>query len=312
MRRRVNAGAANKDQQLLAFQTAFLAYRHCCQSCFKESVEVAEQAFPMALEIGDGYLCLAIRCFETIGAILGGEWGLALQLARDGIDLANKNGHRRAADFLRLLNAWLALEASALEQAASICDSVLAGEPNKQARFIADLLRAGVLIRRESFEEALPCLFALREAVESRSCLPGWIFHLSMHYGIAYCHLEMGSLVEARREALRLVRMTEDAGEKNWAALGRLMLSRIAQATEDHKTAENEMAAALRHCDDMRNPLAALRVLTEVVSLPGERQPEYQRRAAAILERLAHSMAPDEPIRASLEAACYQKRRDGV
>jgi hypothetical protein len=256
---------ASGDQRMLAFQTAFLAYRRCFQSRYQEALRVAEQAFPMALEIGDGYLCLAIRCFETIGAILGGEWGLALQLVRDGVDLANKNGHRNAANFLRLLNAWLALEASAPEEAAAICDSVLAGEPNKQAQFMAALFRAGVLIRQKGFEET-------------------------------------GLFDEARREALRLVRMTEDTGEKNWAALGRLMLSRIARASGESKTAENELATALRHCDDTRNPLAAWQVLREVVWLSGGQQTKYNRRVATIHARLTCSLPPGEPLRASLEA----------
>jgi tetratricopeptide (TPR) repeat protein len=261
----------------------------------------------MALDAGDGYLCLAIRCFETMGALLGGQWGLALQIARDGIELANKNGHRRAADFLRLLKAWLALEASALEEAASICDSVLAAEPNKQAQFIANLLRAGVWIRQERFEEALPALLALREAIETKTCLPGWIFHLPMHYGIAQCQLAAGRLDAARCEALRLVRITEEAGEKNWAALGRLLLSRIARATEDHKTAESELAAALRHCEEGRNPLAAWRVYSERALFSREKQAEYHDRAAAIVEQLAQSLPPGQVARTALEAAGLRK-----
>src|SRR5262249_52864134 len=98
------------------------SYNRCHRTGYREACGAATEGLRLTLESGDAYHYMCCLFFQAWALMHLGEWGDALRLTRDGLQMAEKNGHRMGAKSYQFLLAWLYEEAFDFRQAGELCE----------------------------------------------------------------------------------------------------------------------------------------------------------------------------------------------
>lgn len=103
----VAAARRSGEPVLLGPHIGRYAYFRSLQSAYPEACEAAEEGIRLAREAGDASEFLLCHFFLAWSLLHWGQWGEMRRVLSDGLEMAEKNGHRRWAMLLRLEEAWL-------------------------------------------------------------------------------------------------------------------------------------------------------------------------------------------------------------
>ncbi len=301
----VKALRRSGDHARLAVALASDALVAILRSQYSEAIGKAREAQELCLESGDAHYHLSTQFFEGMALLYLGHWGVLEERAHVGFQLATRNGHWLGKQLFQVLLAWLHQEARAFPQAGKICDTILAEAPGAGLQhLLVRMLLAGVHVGQGRHDIALSCMSEIQRAVKERCLHLAWFEHIFFRYWLAECRLARGEYELASREAVVACELAATCGERMWLALGHRLHALILIATGRMRAAGEALSRAVQIIDDVETPLAAWRVFAAMANWldrcgNAAEAIIHWRSSAAVIERLAGSLAETHPLRSS-------------
>jgi DNA-binding winged helix-turn-helix (wHTH) protein/tetratricopeptide (TPR) repeat protein len=300
------AARAAGDSELLCQSHDWLAAFQRAHSDFRTAAQTAIEGIEIARDVGDVYTYLSCHHGRAQALQQLGEWGTALTTITEGLRMAAQIGHRSWASILRSEEAFLYAEAFDFDAAVAIAREELA-EPSLAitARHRATVELGVALLGLGKLDEAYAA-FTTPELVRAAeiAAIPWSEQLVRMRYGLAQVWLARGEIDRARREAESLQALVDTADEPIPRALAAALLAEIALQEGGVSHAEvhlRQAADAIEGCEapglEWRIAAAAARVHER--QRRGADAEAARIRSAALVTRLADSLPPTHPLRAS-------------
>jgi tetratricopeptide (TPR) repeat protein len=254
--------------------------------------------------------------FEDIVAPLSlvflGEWGEALKEFAESIAEAQKNANDSFTIVLRVLQAWMHVQAQDFMGAVAICESALPGlrdsplHPGpgwpKRAFRSALICTGSASVALGDYERALEDLSAARSEMDRHTVFLDWYWSMPLTAGVTELWLAKGDHARAHLEAERFLGLSLAAADPTWQGLAWEVNARVAFESGDHARARDCIGKALSTLAGFEAPLAAWRVHATAALIDeesGNRKSAHSHRDAsrATILRLADSLGEQEPLR---------------
>jgi len=295
------------DRALLSVHLGRHAYFQCFQSAYRAACDAAEEGLQMAQPGGDASDYLTCQIFRSWALLHLGRWGEMVRILKDGMEMAEKNGHYLQVMLFRLQTAWLSEQAYDFARVRELCEPVLAqaGEAQYGLGQLLSLGLLGVAYRGlEQPERAFQCFSELTRRLEHGHIVIEWV-QMPVRHSLSEYWLTQGEFTRARQEAGRLCELAAHPGERTYLALGQRMLAEIALAERKWEQAEVAVSQALAVLEGAEAPLAEWRVCATAAQLYQRRGDKaeariYWTRSAAVLKQLADSLSEVPALRESL------------
>ena len=298
---------------MLSLHLARSSFFECLRSDYPAACHTAEEGARLALELSDAHTYLLSQYYLAWGLLHQGRWGEMLRIVGEGgagLEMAERNEHRRWAVLFRLELAWLHEQAFDFERARELCE-----EAHVQARKIAhpyteslSLILLGMAhLGLERRDAAFRCFSEVAARLGRERSLMDWILRIPLHHGLSRYWLAQGEFARARREAESLCELASAPGERTYLALSLQTLAEIAMATQNWVEAEVAITRALTVIEGTETPLAVWRVCAAAARLCEQlgratEAADHCQRSAKTLDRLADSLGDADQLRRSLGA----------
>ena len=311
----VEAARRTGDREMLGLHLARYSYFEALRSNYAAAWRTAEEASQLALELSDAHSFLLSQFFQAWGLLHQGRWGEMRRILSKGLEMAERNEHRRWAVLYLLELAWLHEEAFDYPRARVMCE-----QAHEQARMIQHpytealcLILLGLAeLGLKQYEAAFRCFREVAAGLDRERSLMDWILRILLHDGLSRYWLTQHQPMQARREAELTRELAAQPGERTYLALAHRTLAEVALAEQQPDEAELEISRALAAIEGADAPLAEWRVCETAAQLYEElgrtaEAGQSRRRSADTLVRLAESLGQDDPLRESLFTASTSK-----
>jgi DNA-binding winged helix-turn-helix (wHTH) protein/tetratricopeptide (TPR) repeat protein len=296
------------DRFAMNLHVSRCAYLLCHQSQYQAAFDLAGEGLQLSVEFHDPFHYMSCQFHRSWALLHHGKLGQALFVLTDGLQMAERNGHRPWARVFRFGMAWVHEQAFDFEGARSLCEHELdrTQEP-LLGRFLGLIVLGRAYLGLGDHGQALHILGEIIDQVERGRGLMDWILRMPLHLALASCRYARGELAAARREAGQLADLAARPPERTYLALGRQMLAEIALAEGDDARAEAELSGALAALDGAAAPLAEWRVHETAARLRTRRRQtgqarRHRARCAATLTRLIDSLRDWPELKRSLRS----------
>jgi len=284
------------DRFALNLHVGRCAYLLCHRSEYQAACDMAREGLLLSVEFHDAFPYMSCQFHRGWALLHQGELGQALGVLTDGLQMAERNGHRPWARVFRFGMAWVYEQAFHFEAARALCEQELdrTQEP-LLGQFLGLIVLGAAQLGLRQHERALRVLTETAQRVEQGHGLMDWILRMPLHLGLAECRLARGELEHARREANQLCELAARPPERTYLALGGQMLAEIALTERNEARAEAALSKALITLEGAEAPLAEWRVHWTAAKLRGQRKQKAQAkrhraRSAATITRLVDSL----------------------
>jgi len=302
-------------RRLLSLHVGRYAHLRSYQADYRAACRTAEEGLRLALEVSDAYHYMTCQFHRAWALLHLGEWQELRGVLRDGLQMAERNGHRLWARGFRFQTAWLLTHVGNFASARALCEQ----ERSPGAEIQMDQLLGSIVLgfAHLGSKRHAAALRAFQE-VTAQSTLMRSILLMPLRLGLGQYWLARGQLGRAREQMQELCRLAATSGERTYLALGHQALAWTALARRDLPAARRELAEALDAVDGYEVPLAEWRVCATAARVElarGHRvkADAYWTRSAAVLDRLAASLKDDADLHRSFLAqpAVQMVRRHG-
>jgi len=301
------------ERRLLSLHVGRYAHLRSYQADYRAACRTAEEGLRLALEVSDAYHYMTCQFHRGWALLHLGEWRELRAVLRDGLQMAERNGHRLWARGFRFQTAWLLTHTGNFASARALCEQER--PPGEEVR-LDQLLGAIVLgFAHLGLKRHASALRAFQE-VTAQSTLMRSILQMPLRLGFGQYWLARRQFGRAREQLQELCRLAATSGERTYLALGRQSLAEAALAQRDLPAAERELFEALHAVHGYEVPLAEWRVCataarTELARGRPAKADAYWTRSAAVLDRLAASLKDDPELHRSFlaQAAVQTVRR---
>jgi len=284
------------ERRLLSLHVGRYAHLRNYQADYRAACRLAEEGLRLAVEVSDAYHYMTCQFHRAWALLHLGEWRELRDVLRDGLQMAERNGHRRWARGFRYQTAWLLTHVGNFASARALCEQE---RPPGEEIQLDRLLGAIVLgFAHLGLKRHAAALGAFQE-VTAQSTLMRSSLQPPLRLGLGQYWLARKQIGRAREELQELCRLAATSGERTYLALGHQALAEAALTRRDLPAAERELSEALQAVDGYEVPLAEWRVCATAARIERARgrrtnADAYWTRSAAILDRLAASLK-DEP-----------------
>ena len=255
----VDSAKRKGDSLLLAVHGGRYSYFQSLRSDYENAIESANSASVLQMEQGNVFEFQLSQYFKAWAELHDGRFEEAMTTARDGVLLAEKNGHDRWRDLFSLQMAWIHVETGNHEESLRI------GEPALDRARAADhpvgvllgmMVNARACLGSGRTEDALRYFQAADKWLSEERILMDWIIEMPLSYGYAGCMLALDRKEEAMQQARKLIESAAVSGERTYLALGRVLMAEIALSEDDCERAAAELEVARGAIKDIRAMLA--------------------------------------------------------
>jgi tetratricopeptide (TPR) repeat protein len=292
------------ERKLLSLHVSRYAHLRNYQADYRAACRIAEEGLRLALEVSDAYHYMTCQFHRAWALLHLGEWRELRGVLRDGLQMAERNGHRLWARGFRFQTAWLLTHVGNFASARMLCEQE---RPRDEEVQMDQLLGAIVLgFAHVGLKRHAAALRAFQE-VTAQSTLMRSSLQMPLRLGLGQYWLARRLLGRAREQLQELCRLAATSGERTYLALGRQTLAEAALAQRDVPAAERELSEALHAVHGYEVPLAEWRVCATAARIElarGRRvkADAHWKRSAAILDRLAASLKDDADLHRSFLA----------
>src|SRR5262245_747639 len=312
-RRAIDAVRRGGERRLLSLHVGRYAHLHSFQANYRGACRTAEEGLRLALEVSDAYHYMTCQFHRGWALLHLGEWRELRDVLRDGLQMAERNGHRLWARGFRFQKAWLLTHVGNFTNARELCEQE---RPPSEEVQLDQLLGAIVLGFAQLGLKRYAAAFRAFQEVTAQSTLMRSILQMPLRLGLGQYWLAQRHLDHAREQLEELCRLGAMSGEWTYLGLGHLGLAEIALAQGAMPAAERELSEALQAVNGCEVPLAEWRVCATAARIElarGRRTnaDAYWTRSAAILDRLAVSLKDEADLHRSFlaQAAVQTVRR---
>jgi DNA-binding winged helix-turn-helix (wHTH) protein/tetratricopeptide (TPR) repeat protein len=297
------------DRFALNLHVARSAYLLCHRSQYEAACSMAREGLRLSMEFHDPFHYMSCQFHQGWALLHHGELGQALDVLTDGLQVADRNGHRAWARVFRFGMAWVHVQAFDFGNAQSLCERELEQPPEPRlGQFLGQIILAMANLGLGERDNALQVLNEVVNHVERGDGLMDWILRMPLHLALAQCRLARGELASARRHAKQLCDFATQPPERTYLSLGWHMLAEITLSARDDAQAESELSKALATLEGAHCPLAEWRVHETAAALWTRRRQLAQAKrhratSAATLERLIESLRGWPELQRSFRSA---------
>jgi len=277
---------------------------------YETARRLSDEGLALAIETGDLFehlLCEHTRAWALLHL---GVWGEAWRGLDGEIELARRNEHPQWAALFRLQSAWLLAEAGLPERAEPLCrDAVEVGRASGHAlsQFLGLVLLAAIRLGVGQAGRAHELLREVDAGLASGEVRMEPVLRPLLGVVRAETALARGDLDATVALARELRDVAAEAGEPTYGALAHRLLAAASLAAGRVAEAKRGIDAALALVAGRRAPLAAWRVHATAAEVATARRRrtdarEHRTASAAIVARLADSLATEPELRAAMLA----------
>jgi tetratricopeptide (TPR) repeat protein len=286
----VQSANQSGDQAKIGLHSGRYSYFQSLRSDYIGAIESVERAVALHWESGNAFEYQLGQFFRAWAELHAGKLHEAFSTAQRGARLAGTNGHHQWAALFNLEMAWILVESGNFNGALAFCEPAL-GQAVLMDHSYSVLL--GMMVAGRAHlglgqrNEAIRYFSQAVSWLDKQRVLMDWIIRMPLSYGFGNCLLQIGELGMAKREARALVALASRPCERTYLALGRLLLSRIAEAEGDQATATKEFSLALEAVEGASLPLAERRINEPNAASAGFYQRVHQQRNERIPAHLS-------------------------
>lgn len=258
----------------------------------------------------DYAMCQYWRGWALLNA---GEWGELIALLDETSHAVERNGHGRLTLLFRLLRASLYDQAGDFETAQNLASRSLREARAANYGFgelMGHVLLGSAALSLGQHEQAAELLRGIEQRLSRERLLMDWIWALPLTHALARLAWAEGDRARALRLARDLCRRAAPIPERTWLALGYLLIGQL--TTPERRRTENRALGIARHIVGRGDlPLAEWRVYRALADFhAGNQQPdradEARRAEAAVVRRLADSLAASSDTTSFLQAPLFR------
>ena len=299
------------DREMLGLHLARDSFFECLRSEYATAIDIAEEAAHVALELSDAHSYLLSQYNAAWALLHLGRWGQMRRILDHGLEMAERNEHRRWEVLFRLELGWLLIEVLDFESARRICE-----RSHEQAQRIqhpyteslALILRGLAHLGLEQHVAAFACFTEVSEHFERQRTLMDWVLRILLHQGMSRYWLACGEYAKSRAEAARVCELAGPPGERTYLALAHLGMADVEMAVRDWEAAAAAISQSLAFLEKVDAPLAEWRVRAAAARIDEQlgrtaEAAEHRRRGLEIVTRLADSLEQTDRLRDSLLAS---------
>ncbi|MEM7048808.1 MAG: AAA family ATPase [Acidobacteriota bacterium] len=304
----VEAAESSGDRGLVRQHTVRHVYLSCLKGDYSAADHQGAAGMSLALDEADAFDYFVCLFFRVWARLHNGRWDGLGPMIRDGITMAEKNGHETWALLLRIALGWRHQQARDLETARRLCEPALsrareAYGDTGQLLFKSLIVAAWVDLAGGDPSAALAKLAEVQRRRSGDAGLMDWILLLPLSLGKARAELAQGSPEVAQRAAEELHSLAVGPGESSYRAHAATLVIEAALAQGRHEGLE-EWAREL--AGDLAPPVAWAggRTLERLRRLQGrpEEAAAAQRQAAHAVAVLDQRLSDDLELRATFRA----------
>jgi DNA-binding winged helix-turn-helix (wHTH) protein/tetratricopeptide (TPR) repeat protein len=300
------------EKKLLSLHISRYAHLRSYQSEYRAASRLAEEGVQLALEVSDAYHSMTCQFHRAWALLHLGEWREFRDVVRDGLRMAERNGHSLWARGFRFQTAWLLTQVGDFAGARALCEQARPGGEFQVDQLLGAIVLGFAHLGLKSHTAALRAF----QEFTAQSTLMRTMLQMPLRLGLGQYWLARRQLDPAREQLRELCRIAALSGERTYLALGRQALAGAALAERDVPAAERELSEALHAVHGHEVPLAEWRVFSAAARAElarGRRMKaaEYWTRSATVLDRLAASLEDDPHLHRSFlgQAAVRQIRQ---
>jgi DNA-binding winged helix-turn-helix (wHTH) protein/tetratricopeptide (TPR) repeat protein len=303
----IEEARAAGEKCILGVHLSRYTYIQSLRSDYFAAARTAEEALPLALELGNVFDYLLDQFYWAWALLHAGRWGEMLKVLTEGIEMAEKNGHRLWAGLFGLEMAWLREQVFDFEPAKELCEQGI--ELAMEAAHDYSLLmgRSLLSLARLGSGDYIAALASFNEIfawIGREGVLMDWIWQMPLRIGFSQCLMATCQFDKAREQALVARRLAEGPGERTYLALACRAMAEISMAEGDAPRAEAEIGEAMKVLGEGDAPLAGWRVFAtaaKVCEAQGRKSEAHERwaQSAEVIRRLAASLIESDKLRRS-------------
>jgi DNA-binding winged helix-turn-helix (wHTH) protein/tetratricopeptide (TPR) repeat protein len=287
------------ERRHLSLHVGHYALLQSHRSEYRAACRTAEQGLRLAVEVRDAYHYMTAQFYRAWALLHLGQWGELRRVLRDGLEMAERNGHHLWARAFRFHTAWLLTHAGDFATARALCEQEQ--EPGEEVQLgenLGSIVLGFANLGLSRFPEALRAFKEVTGRLENGPVLMDWILNMPLRLGLGEYWLGRRKFGRAREEMKELCRLAAAPGERTYLALGHQGLAEAALGEGERAMAEREVAEALRVLDGFEAPVAAWRVYATAARVEEargrrSRAEAYWGQGAAVLERVATGLQDD-------------------
>ena len=291
----VEAARRLQDPDLLGLHLMSLANFLSSRSQYDEACRAADEGMALAADVGDAYHYISCEYFKAWALLHAGRWGEALALVRDGFQASRRNGHQTAANFCRVLEAWLHLEAFDSETAGRLADLALSEAASGLVRILALIVASRASTALGRLDDAAVHLEEVR-----RNSSIDWAYQFPLLEAMAELCLARADWNGARLAADQLSALAARSRQETYLGIAQSLRLEAAlgadRAHPDH-TPVPFASGKFPLADWRLHAIAARIAQSHGCPETGRQHRDLSREA---LQLLAQSMPPDEPLAQSV------------
>jgi hypothetical protein len=245
----IDAVRSAGERRLLSLHVGRYAQLRSHQADYRAACRTAEEGLRLALEVSDAYHYMMCQFHRAWALLHLGEWRELRGVLRDGLQMAERNGHRFWARAFRFQTAWLLTQVGNFASARALCEQ----ERPLGEEVQADQLLGSIVLgfAHLGLKRPAAALRAFQE-VTAQSTLMRSILHLPLRLGLGQHWLARKQFGRACEQMQELCRLAASSGERTYLALGRQGLAEAALTQRDLPAAEREVSEALQAVEDTR------------------------------------------------------------
>ena len=305
-RQAVKLIAESQDLAMLMRRCSMESVLEFLRSDYPACCAATKRGRELAHVIGDVYLFVIYNTIEAFALLYLGKWGDARQNVADALAIAERNANVQAGALCRLTAGWLHAEVQDFESAARYGEEAL--NATVGANPFNFFIGRNLLVRAHVGLGNLPVARQHLDAIERRMETDGVAMEslITPQYFLNCCEywLAAGDMGQAQQAAARLHEATAIAPDRTFLALSHSLMAKVAIAAGDLQEARAQLPRAIAIVRNAGLPVAAWRVYATAASFyesigDTNKAVEYRARFDGVVQSLAKSLAPDDPLRAA-------------
>ena len=207
-----------------------------------------------------------------------------------------------------LHEAWIRLHAMDFSGVLAVCQSILPAVRIQSGFRLWHILTGSAEVALGNYDRALDHLRKVKDEMERLPLMDDWYQSLPLQAAFVELWLGKGDLTQAHDAAERFLDAALATAERTYQGLAWEAAARVAIAAEESARAEGLIAKVLSTIEGYDVPLAAWRVhgtASEIYERAGTHDlaAQHRRQGRAIIMKLANSLGPEDPLRATFLAA---------
>jgi DNA-binding winged helix-turn-helix (wHTH) protein/tetratricopeptide (TPR) repeat protein len=255
-----------------------------------------------------GVLYLSHRFEVLVTLLLWGKWGQALKEVAAQTAFCEKNGDYARGQEVLIQAAWVHLYAMDYSGVMAICESIFASIALPPSVRHLHVLIGSAEASLGNHDRARDHLLNVKDDLDRHPLMDNWLQSMPLQAGLVELWLSKGDLAQARQEAERFLDLALATAERTYQGLAWEANARVAIAEQEWQRGEECIAKGLSTIAGYEVPIATWRVHGTAAELharagKSDLAEHHRELSRATIMKLANSLEPEEPLRATFLSA---------